>query len=282
MQERKLDWASVRYAVEDLREKIAQKTHLITPKVYGVPRGGSMIAAMLGYAVDTPEEADIIVDDLIDSGATKAQYAKLYPNKPFMVAYEKDLIEGSWIVFPWEQDSAQDVKENVTRILQYIGEDVKREGLQETPKRFLKLMKEVCTPKEFEMTTFKNEGMDEMIIQKNIPFYSLCEHHLAPFFGTAVVAYIPDEKIVGLSKLARTVEKFAARPQNQERITQQVAEYLTEQLNPKGVAVILKARHLCVEMRGIKKPGTETITSCMKGVFKTDMNCRQEFLKLSC
>ena len=127
---------------------------------------------------------------------------------------------------------------------------------------------------------FDAEGTDEMIIQTNIPFYSLCEHHVAPFFGTANVAYIPNGKIVGLSKLARTVDLFANRFQNQERITTQIANKINEELNPKGVAVTLKAQHLCMCMRGVRKHDTWTQTSKMIGIFKTDDMARNEFLNL--
>lgn len=169
--------------------------------------------------------------------------------------------------------------EAVKTLLRSIGEDVDRAGLLDTPRRYVKFLKEFCKPQEFNMTTFENEGSDEMIIEDNIPFYSLCEHHLAPFFGTASIAYIPNKKIVGLSKLPRTLDYFANKPQNQERITQQVAEFLMKELQPKGVAVVLKAQHMCVAMRGVKKHDTYTITSAMKGVFYDDMNTRQEFLQ---
>lgn len=169
----------------------------------------------------------------------------------------------------------------VQTLLKSIGQDVTREGLIDTPKRYVKFLKEFCTPEPFNMTTFENEGStNEMIIVSNVPFFSLCEHHLAPFFGTAAIAYIPNDKIVGLSKLPRTLDMFSRRPQNQERITQQVADYLMEQLQPKGVAVVIKARHLCVEMRGVKKHDTYTTTSSMKGVFYDELNTRQEFLNL--
>jgi len=165
-------------------------------------------------------------------------------------------------------------------ILEELGENPQREGLQETPKRYVKFMREFLEPKEFNFTCFDAEGTDEMIIQTGIPFYSLCEHHTAPFFGTASVAYIPNGKIVGLSKLARTVDLYANRFQNQERITTQIAERLNKELNPKGVAVSLKAQHLCMCMRGVKKHDTWTITNKMIGLFKDDLNCRQEFLNL--
>jgi GTP cyclohydrolase IA len=163
-------------------------------------------------------------------------------------------------------------------ILSHLGENVEREGLKDTPKRYIKFMKEFLEPKEFNFTTFDAEGTDEMIIQTNIPFYSICEHHTAPFFGIANVAYIPNKKIVGLSKLARCVDLYANRFQNQERITTQIAERLQHELNPKGVAVHLKAQHLCMCMRGVKKHDTWTSTSKLLGVFKNDDKARTEFL----
>lgn len=172
------------------------------------------------------------------------------------------------------------IEKKVEELLQALGEDTQREGLLETPKRYVKFLKEFLSQPEFRFTTFKNEGSDEMIIVRDIPFYSLCEHHLAPFFGTANIAYIPDQNIVGLSKIPRTLNMFANKLQNQERITQQVAEYLSQRLHPKGVAVVLKARHMCMEMRGVKCPGAVTVTSAMLGGFKNDFNCRQEFLNL--
>lgn len=161
-----------------------------------------------------------------------------------------------------------------------MGNDVKREGLKETPKRYTKFMKEFCNPEKFEFTTFEGEGYDEMIIVKDIPFYSLCEHHLAPFFGVGHIAYIPDNnRIVGLSKIPRTLDMFARRPQNQERISMQVAEFLMENLKAKGVGVILEARHMCVEMRGVKKSGCMTQTSALLGCFK-EAATKQEFINL--
>jgi GTP cyclohydrolase I len=166
------------------------------------------------------------------------------------------------------------------QILKYLGEDITREGLRETPKRYIKFLNEFIEPKVFNFTAFDAEETDEMIVQTGIPFYSLCEHHTAPFFGTANVAYIPNGKIVGLSKLARTVDLYANRFQNQERITTQIAERLQQELNPKGVAVTLKAQHLCMCMRGVKKHDTWTLTSKMLGAFKDDEKARNEFLQL--
>jgi GTP cyclohydrolase I len=173
-----------------------------------------------------------------------------------------------------------DIKNNFKQILIHLGEDPEREGLKETPKRYIKFLEEFLSPPEYTFTTFDSEGYDEMIIESEIPFQSLCEHHCAPFWGTGAIAYVPNKKIVGLSKLARCLESFSRRLQNQERITMQVANFINEHLEPKGVAVLLKARHTCMEMRGVRKSGVWTTTSCLKGCFKEDLNCRNEFLQL--
>jgi len=245
-------------------------------KLYGVPRGGVVPAVILaslnqGTVVDSPETADLIVDDIIDSGKTKAGF-----DKPFIALYEKPT---EWIEFPWEANELP-AEDAVTRILQSMGEDISREGLRETPKRHIKYLREFLGETKFNVTTFEKESYDEMIIVKDINFYSLCEHHLLPFFGTACVAYVPNKKIVGLSKIPRIVDKFARRLQNQERITTQIADFIQKELNPKGVGVILKARHLCMEMRGVKKTA-ETTTSKLLGIFMENENSRSEFMRLA-
>lgn len=173
-----------------------------------------------------------------------------------------------------------DIENNFKQILVHLGENPEREGLKETPKRYIKFLEEFLSPPEYNFTTFDSEGYDEMIIESEIQFQSLCEHHCAPFWGFGAIAYVPNNKIVGLSKLARCLESFSRRFQNQERITMQVADFINEHLEPKGVAVLLKARHTCMEMRGVKKSGVWTTTSCLKGCFKDDLNCRNEFLQL--
>ncbi len=249
-------------------------------KYYGVPRGGVIVAGLTGNPTNNIEEADVIIDDLIDSGKTMERYAKY--NKPFIALIDKRFEnKEDWLVFPWEskeQDTNETVEDNVRRLLQYFGEDINREGLLDTPKRYIKFFKEFLNPPDWNCTSFEGEGYDEMIVQTGIPFHSLCEHHIAPFFGTGTIAYLPNKRIVGLSKLARTLETFARRLQNQERITTQVAEFLWEELDPIGVAVQLTAKHMCMEMRGVKKHDTNTTTTKLLGKFKTDPTVRAEFL----
>jgi len=174
--------------------------------------------------------------------------------------------------------SGKQIEELARGILTAIGENIEREGLVDTPKRYTKFLKEFLEKEEFSITTFENEGYDEMIVQTGIPFYSMCEHHMVPFFGEATIAYIPDERIVGLSKLSRILTHFSKNLQNQERITKQVAEFLDEKLQPKGVAVSLTARHMCMEMRGVKRVGIHTTTSHVSGIFRNNVSTKNEFM----
>ncbi|BBW95817.1 GTP cyclohydrolase I FolE [Geobacillus sp. FSL W8-0032] len=173
----------------------------------------------------------------------------------------------------------------VRLILEAIGEDPNREGLVDTPKRVAKMYAEVFAglnedPKQHFQTVFSEEH-EELVLVKDIPFYSMCEHHLVPFFGVAHVAYIPrGGKVTGLSKLARAVEAVARRPQLQERITATVADSIVEALEPYGVMVVVEAEHMCMTMRGVKKPGAKTVTTAVRGVFETDANARAEVLSL--
>lgn len=173
------------------------------------------------------------------------------------------------------------IEASVASILKAIDEDSSREGLTKTPQRYKCFIEDFVAPPKFSPTIFASEGYDEMVVQTNISFYSICEHHLIPFFGTGTIAYIPDKHIIGLSKLARTLEHFSRRLQNQERITGQVADYLQTTLEPKGVGVVLNARHLCMEMRGVRKFGSQTTTSALRGYFKTRPQTRSEFLNLA-
>ncbi|MEK3934752.1 GTP cyclohydrolase I FolE [Sporosarcina sp. FSL W7-1349] len=179
----------------------------------------------------------------------------------------------------------QKIEVAVKMILEAIGEDPDREGLLETPKRVAKMYAEVFEgmgkdPKEYFKTVF-HENHDEVVLVKDIPFHSMCEHHLVPFFGLAHVAYIPRDGVVaGLSKLARAVETTAKRPQLQERITSTVADAMMEMLNPYGVYVVIEAEHMCMTMRGIKKPGSKTVTTVARGVYEHDEVKRAEILSL--
>ncbi|MBT4937407.1 GTP cyclohydrolase I FolE [Candidatus Peregrinibacteria bacterium] len=173
---------------------------------------------------------------------------------------------------------------HIKSIIELIGEDPSREGLKETPRRveaaYKKIFSGYTQKPEDVLTVFDSEGYDEMIICKDIEFYSMCEHHMLPFFGKASIAYIPDKKIIGLSKLPRLIEIFARRLQNQERLTSQVAKNLMEMLKPKGVGVIIRAKHLCMMARGIEKQSSEMISSALHGRFKTDEKTRAEFMQL--
>jgi GTP cyclohydrolase IA len=177
------------------------------------------------------------------------------------------------------------IQEAVLMILEAIGEDPYREGLLETPKRVSKMYEEVFEglhqdPKIYFETVF-HENHEEIVLVKDIPFYSMCEHHLVPFFGKAHVAYIPRDGVVaGLSKLARAVETTAKRPQLQERITSTIADTMMDMLNPHGVYVLLEAEHMCMTMRGIKKPGSKTITAVSRGNFEKDEQLRSEILNM--
>lgn len=159
--------------------------------------------------------------------------------------------------------------------------DSDREGLKDTPLRWAKAMHSLTNGHKFNMTTFEGVGYKAMVIQTKITFYSLCEHHLLPFWGRAAVAYIPRKRIVGISKLARTVEHFSKSLQVQERMTEQISDLLQDRLKPKGVAVLIRARHLCQEMRGIQKAGAETTTSSLRGEFMSDAKVRSEFMSLA-
>src|SRR3954470_22169138 len=170
----------------------------------------------------------------------------------------------------------------IADLLDALGVDITDESLQDTPRRVAAAYSELLTPLPFEATTFPNdEGYDELVVARGIPFHSLCEHHLLPFHGVAHVAYIPGERIVGLSKLGRVVDFYARRLQVQERLTTQVARWLGDTLEPRGVGVLIEAEHLCMSLRGVQKPGARTITSALHGTVRDDPRTRQEFLALT-
>ena len=185
--------------------------------------------------------------------------------------------------------SAQDIaaaEEHVRGLLTYLGEDVQREGLQETPARVVRAMSEHFSgyaqdPAEYLAKTFEEvEGYDELVLVSDIELFSHCEHHMVPFVGKAHVAYIPDGRVVGLSKVARVVDVFAKRLQVQEKLTKQIADAIDRQLKPQGVAVILQCQHFCMCYRGVKKPGSWTTTSKLHGIFLKDAAARMELFTL--
>ncbi|MBA4181208.1 MAG: GTP cyclohydrolase I FolE [Anaerolinea sp.] len=172
----------------------------------------------------------------------------------------------------------------IVELLSAIGEDPAREGLLDTPRRIADMYEEILGGLALDPAEYLRVGFevahDEMVILRNIPFYSMCEHHFLPFHGEAHVGYVPDGRVVGISKLARVVEAFARRPQIQEQLTSQIAETIMDTLKPDGVAVVIEAEHLCMTMRGVKKPGSRMVTSAMRGDFRASSVTRAEFLSL--
>ena len=167
-------------------------------------------------------------------------------------------------------------------LLRALGADVDGAALEETPRRMADAYTELLTPHAFRATTFPNDdGYDELIVARAIPFHSLCMHHLLPFQGVAHIGYLPGERIIGLSKLARVVELYARDLQIQERLTMQVADWLQEELAPRGVGVVLEAEHMCMSLRGVAKPGSRTVTSALRGAVRDDARTRQEFMTLT-
>ena len=176
------------------------------------------------------------------------------------------------------------VQEAIKLLLEGIGEDTDREGLKETPERIGRMYEEICGGMDQDagehLSKVFSVDNNEMVLEKDITFYSMCEHHLMPFYGKAHIAYIPNGRVTGLSKLARTVDVYARRPQIQERLTVQIADALERALNPRGVMVMLEAEHTCMTMRGIKKPGSKTITTVTRGDFRTDRGLQKQFLSM--
>ena len=310
---RRLTNNDVLVAAAALRDRIFQHRHglrsapLGTINIWGIPRGGipatyalvSVSPSSAFIVRDDPKRADFLIDDLADSGATRARWAaeigvpvgvlftkRLQDAADGYALYGGALAGDEWVVFPWEAGDTVGADDIVIRLLQFIGEDPERPGLIETPKRVVKAWQEwfggyKIEPKEV-LKTFADgaEKVDEMVVVRDIPVYSHCEHHLAPFFGVAHVAYIPNGSIVGLSKLPRLVDIFARRLQVQERLTNQIADALNTELSPKGVGVVIECRHLCMESRGVRKAGATTVTSAMRGVMFDIPAARAELLSL--
>lgn len=268
--------------------------------IFGIPKGGVPLAMRLSQLAGIPLVDEVkgpltlVVDDICDSGKTRLRYR----DNDFACIHwagHTDVIpqwyvretEGQWIHYWWEGDQKQEtasIEDAVVRLLQYIGEDPAREGLVDTPKRVIKSYSHLFSgygknPQDL-LTTFSADGYDEMVVLRDIELYSMCEHHMLPFIGKVHVAYIPDKKIIGISKLARLVEVFARRLQIQERIGAQVTEALMQYLEPKGAACIIEAQHLCMKMRGVEKQNSVMITSSLRGAFLEKPEVREEFMRL--
>ena len=290
-----LTWADINARAA----KVARQLQLAYPRrLYGIPRGGipaaqavhaCMAAQGLTATLTThPNEADVFIDDIIDSGATRDRFTSKYRGVPFMalVNMQAEDPKGVWYEFPWETMKGEDgPEENIRRVLSFLGEDPDREGLVETPKRVVKSWAQLYSgysqdPSRL-LKTFVDGSCDEMVVLRDIEFYSMCEHHMLPFFGRATIGYIPNGRVVGVSKLARLLEVFARRLQIQERIGEQVTQSLENQLGPKGCGCILTAQHLCMTARGVQKQNSEMVTSSLRGAFLTNSEARSEFLRMA-
>lgn len=293
-----LSWWQVEQRAKQLRER-----HPHATLAYGVPQGGVPVASLTGLPLacphfdPTPEnlrgahgDSLLVVDDLVDSGRTLAPYAAAglavdalfrKPHSPPTLAPHAEEVAG-WVSFPWERGTGPE--DAVVRLLEWIGENPRREGLLDTPKRVVKAFREMTAglhqqPSDVLGTVF-NENSDQMVVVRGIRFSSMCEHHLLPFTGTAAVGYVPDGRVIGLSKIPRLVEVYGRRPQVQERMTNQIAQALMQHLRPQGVGVVVKAHHSCMGCRGVRQPDAEMVTSCLLGCMKDDPSARNELLEL--
>lgn len=287
-----ISWEEVDMAAMRVAKEIATvmkcRTHV---GIYGVPRGGEVVlrAVYASLLIICPEirwyiteqvlTADVYVDDLIDSGATKAKY----PAKPFFALFKKSPGEG-WYVFPWDNENTADGQDVVIRMLQLIGEDPNREGLLKTPERVVRSWKELFGGYKLNAVDILKSAIftsnnSEMVVVKDIEFYSTCEHHCQVFFGRVDIGYIPQGSVLGASKLPRAVEVFARRLQIQENLTEQIADAIEEAIEPEGVAVKITAKHMCMCARGVSKQKSEMVTSSLRKAFK-EPHVRAEWFKL--
>lgn len=299
-------------AIDIITEKIKANTWVYknyknVRGIYPIPQGGVPLGIALSERLKIPivdkSTAQksinyLIVDDLIDSGRT-IQPWKNYPIavlgfKPSSIASELITysnyffnyfrFNNEWVHFWWEKEPEKDIEENIVRILEYIGEDPNREGLVETPKRVVKswqsLFSGYSQNPEDVLKTFNEDNSDEMILLKDITLHSTCEHHMLPFTGKAHIAYIPDGKVLGVSKLVRLLEIFARRLQIQERICDQVTEALMNHLKPIGAACILEAKHSCMSARGVEQQNSIMVTSSLKGAFLKKASARAELMQM--
>jgi GTP cyclohydrolase I len=292
--------------IEREAEAIARR-HVGVERVFGIPQGGTPVAALVAAFLDVPHllrdplggkesgrqaiAGTLVVDDLVDSGRTAARYLNAGMEfdacfrkavSPLSAAPSAPIVDG-WAVFPWERVTGPE--DAVVRLIEHCGEDPSREGLVKTPDRVVKAYGEMTAGYGVDVaallsTTF-GEHSDEMVVLSGVEFTSLCEHHLLPFTGTATVGYIPQGRVVGLSKMARLVDAYARRFQIQERMTGQIADAMQDHLAPLGVGVVIQAHHSCMSVRGVRKPGATMTTSAMYGAMKHSDAARAEFLRLA-
>lgn len=273
--------------------------------IHGVPQGGTVLATALAEKLgllqldqnnmkNKPPRTVLVVDDIVDSGKTRERYRQ-YPFACLHVApgcpWWCDEVPTiglkqvkDWIVYWWEGTKEKSINDTVIRQLEFIQENPTREGLRETPDRVVRSWEVLYggyrTDPLSVFRVFEDDDSDEMVLLKDIEFYSTCEHHMLPFFGRAHIAYIPDGKVVGISKLARLLEVYARRLQIQERLGQQITHALMTHLKPKGAACILEAQHFCMTARGVQKQNSKMVTSSLEGAFREDARVRMEFLEL--
>lgn len=285
----KITWDEFHSLCKALDKKIDRIKY---DNVFPVPKNALYVAEYLDLSIlNDPfyiTNRTLIIDDLIDSGKTLSNF----PDNDKAVLFVKNNNEDKvnyyvekkdcLIQFPWEKED--DISDSIIRQLEYIGEDPTREGLLETPNRVIKSWDKLYggykEKVEDILKTFHEGSCDEMVILKDISFYSTCEHHLLPFFGQVHIGYIPDKKVLGVSKLARVVEIFARRMQIQERMTAQICDSIMKWLEPKGCIVITEAQHFCMQARGVEKQKSKMITSAIRGVFKDkDSGAREEFMR---
>lgn len=294
-----LTWENVASrAAAVVREIDARLGKGFVVRMYPVPRGGihaaqALVAAAQTEAmrsftiVDEWHKAHVIVDDIIDTGKTREHYDGRFETFFALVDKQKEGIK-EWVKFPWEiAADEQGPEDNIRRILQYIGEDPKREGLLETPSRVVRSYAELFSGYQYKteedvaklIKVFQDGACKEMVIVQDISFVSFCEHHMLPFTGTVHVAYIPQGKVIGLSKIPRLVEVYSRRLQVQERLTEQITQALETHLKPAGSACVVQASHSCMSCRGVRQPGATMKTSSLTGEFLQPA-VRQEFFSL--
>lgn len=287
-------WSEVRDAVNAFEDDWRHRAYYPSA-VYGIPSGGIVLAAMFADRLKLTLLSSrsvgpvVLIDDIIDSGDTIDKFRKPGDLVYSMVARQATALKADrvyalsedWAVFPWEHKDIPGA-EVIARMIQLIGDDPTRSGLKETPQRVVKAWGELFKgyqASEPNYTVF-DEPHDQMIVSRDIAFYSFCEHHLLPFFGKAHIAYIPQGRVLGLSKLARVVDYFARRLQVQERLTEQIADKIDQVLDPLGVGVVLQGSHMCMMARGVQQASSIMVTSAVRGALKQEGSARAEFLQL--